>query len=229
MKTLSYSFLLQRLATLLAVIALTLVLLAGITGLLLAFYYEPSAGGAYESLKSITESISGGALIRSLHNIAGNLIIGVALLQIVVMFLGRQLNRVWFFAWLSGGFLALSAIGLGWTAMILDWDQIGYWRLKIELGTIGSLPVVGDKIRTILLGGDSIGSATVEHMYTLHSYLLSAVAVVLAVVHLVALVYQEHRRINEQFISASDQLEAIAETQATEPVSVGARSIQPRK
>ncbi|NJO77143.1 MAG: cytochrome bc complex cytochrome b subunit [Cyanobacteria bacterium RM1_2_2] len=225
MKTLSYSFILRRLATLLAVIALTLVLLAGITGVLLAFYYEPSAGGAYDSLKFITESVPGGVLIRSLHDIAGNLIIGVALLQIAVMFLGRQANRDWFLAWLSGGFLALFAIGLGWTAIILDWDQIGYWRLKIEIGTISSLPIVGEYIRTILLGGDSIGSTTVAHMYAIHSYLLSAIAVVLAIVHFVALVNQERRQIG---LSAAS--EALPESGSTvtsttpekpEPVSVG--------
>jgi cytochrome b6 len=220
MKTLSYSFVLRRLATLLAVIAFTLVSIAGMTGILLAFYYEPSAGGAYESLKLITASVPGGTLIRSLHNIAGNMIIGVALLQIVVMFLGRQPHRTWFLAWLSGGFLALTAIGLGWTAMILDWDQIGYWRLKIEIGTIGSLPVIGDPIRSILLGGDSIGSATVTHMYTIHSYLLSAVAVILAVVHLAALVNQERRQLRQQFADATLPDEA-APTETPEPIAVG--------
>lgn len=222
MRTLSYSLVLQRLATLLAVVALTLVLLAGITGILLAFYYEPSAGGAFDSLKLITESVPGGNLIRSLHNLAGNIVIGVALLQIVVMFLGRQSSFSWFSAWLSGGFLALSTIGLGWTAMILDWDQIGYWRLKIEIGTIGSLPVIGDPIRSVLLGGDSISSATVAHMYTIHSYLLSAVAVVLAVVHLAALVFQERRQIQQQ-VALEESLQFEATAEMPESVAAGAK------
>jgi cytochrome b6 len=193
MKTFSYSLAVQRLATLLAVIALSLVLLAAVTGILLAFYYEPSAGGAYESLRMITEDIAGGSLIRSLHDIAGNGLVAVALLQIIVLFLGRQFNWGWFTAWLSAGFLALFAIGLGWTAILLDWDQIGYWRLKVELGIIGSLPVIGEPLRVILQGGDSIGSTTVEHLYTLHSYVLSMVAVTLSLLHLGALVYQEYR------------------------------------
>ena len=60
------------------------------------------------------------------------------------MFLGRQFRRSWFTAWISGIFLTLSTIGLGWTAMILSWNQLGYWRLKIELGTIAAIPLIGD-------------------------------------------------------------------------------------
>lgn len=202
MKSFRYSLVTQRLATLLAVVALSLVLLAAVTGILLAFYYDPSAIGAYDSLRMITETIPGGSLIRSLHNIAGNGIIAVALLQIVVLFLGRQFNFSWFATWLSGGFLALFAIGLGWTAIILDWDQIGYWRLKVELGIIGGLPIIGEPLRTVLQGGDSISSTTVEHMYTLHSYVLSIVAVTLSLVHLGALVYQEYRARHQSVIQS---------------------------
>ncbi|MBF2000128.1 MAG: cytochrome bc complex cytochrome b subunit [Synechococcales cyanobacterium C42_A2020_086] len=186
-----YQRTLQRLSTLLAVIALTLVLLAGLTGILLAFYYEPTAGGAFDSLRMISEFVSGGTLIRSLHDLAGNGIIGVALLQIIVLFLSRQFRPSWLTAWISGIALTLTAIGLGWTAIILDWDQIGYWRLKVELGIISAVPVIGERLRDILVGGDAIGTTTVAHMYTLHSYVLAAVSVALAVLHLGALVYQE--------------------------------------
>jgi cytochrome b6 len=207
--------LLQRLATLLAVVALTLVLLAGLTGVLLAFYYEPTASAANTSLRWIDEAVPGGNLVHSLHEMAGNGIILVALLQIFVMFFGRVLRPAWFVAWLSGGFLALVAIGLGWTAMILDWDQIGYWRLKVETGILGDLPVIGPLIHAVFLGGDGITSTTVAHMYAIHSYLLSAGAVVLSLVHLGALVYQERQTVvaaadlarqNESTISDSEPL-----------------------
>ncbi|MCU0527140.1 MAG: cytochrome b N-terminal domain-containing protein [Elainella sp. Prado103] len=213
-KRITASWVLQRLATLLSVVALTLVLLAAVTGVLLAFYYEPSAGEAFNSLRWITEFVPGGNLIRSLHDIAGNGIIGIAILQIFVMFLGRRQQVSWFAAWISGWLLVIAAIGLGWTAVILDWDQVGYWRFKIEVGTFGSLPLVGGLIRTLLLGGDSISSVTVAHLYTFHSYLLSIGAVVLAIVHLGTLLYQErfsHREtLTAAGLEAASQIEPIA-------------------
>jgi cytochrome b6 len=75
--------------------------------------------------------------------------------------------------------------------MILDWDQLGYWRFRIELQTIEAIPLIGPELRDIITGGGAINSETVEHLYTLHSYVVSTGAVVLAVIHLWSLVQQE--------------------------------------
>ena len=191
MKTISSEFILRRLATALSVAIITLTVMAAISGVLLSFYYEPIAGGAYESLKDITTQVSNGWLIQKIHDLAGNWLIGIALIQIVVMFLGRQFRSSWLTAWISGILLTLSAIGLGWTAMILDWDQLGYWRLSIELGTIEAIPFIGTQLRDIITGGGAITSVTVEHLYTIHSYIISVGALILAVIHLWGLLRQE--------------------------------------
>jgi cytochrome b6 len=118
----------------------------------------------------------------------------VALIQIVVMFLGRQFRRSWLTGWISGILLTLSTIGLGWTAMILSWDQLGYWRLKVELGIIESVPIIGTFVSNLLTGGSGINTNTIVHFYTLHSYVLSTAAIALAVIHLVALVIHEQEQ-----------------------------------
>ncbi|MBW4488174.1 MAG: cytochrome b N-terminal domain-containing protein [Trichocoleus desertorum ATA4-8-CV12] len=191
MKNVQYALVWQRLATVLAVAVLTLSLIAAVTGILLAFYYEPTAGGAYNSLRVITTQVSNGWLIQNLHSIAGNGIIALSLVQIVVMFLGERLRPAWLTAWISGILLTLTAIALGWTAMILGWNQLGYWRFKIELETIQAIPLIGPSLRDVLTGGGAVNTITVEHLYTLHSYLLAIGAVLLAVIHLASLLLQE--------------------------------------
>jgi cytochrome b6 len=183
---------LQRTATLMAVSIVSLCLLAAITGFLLAFYYEPTAGGAHDSLEMISSQIPAGTLILSLHNRAGNLVILLALIQLVVMFLGRQFKGSWLTGWFSGIFLALAVIGLSWTAIPLDWDQTGFWRFKVELSIIESIPLAGGTIRQILTGGGGINSTTLQHMYSLHSYVAAIAALLLAVVHLTSLILQEN-------------------------------------
>lgn len=200
MKGISYEFMLRRLATILSVTVLTLAATAAITGILLSIYYQPIAGGAYNSIKLIAQDIPSGWLIYGVHNVAGNGLIGTSLIQLVVMFLGERFRRSWLTAWFSGIFLILTAIGLGWTAMILDWSQLGYWRFKIELGTIEAIPLIGKQVRDILTGG-AVNSLTVERLYTLHSYVLSALALFLAVVHLVGLLMQEKEE-KERLLSA---------------------------
>jgi cytochrome b6 len=179
-----YRSLLPKLATILAIAMLTLCLVAAITGVSIAFYYTPDTNAANSSIEYINDRVANGWLIISLHNIAGNGLIAVSLVQIIVMFLGRRLLGGWIVGWVSGIFLTLTAIGLGWTAMNLDWSQLGYWRFKIELSIIESIPALGQALRQFLLGGDGIGTITLEHLFTIHSYLLSAVALVLSLVHL---------------------------------------------
>jgi cytochrome b6 len=191
MKNVQYSFVLRRLATILPVIILSLSLTAAITGILLSFYYEPTAGGAYNSLKVIKSEINNGWLIQRIHEIAGNGLIAASLVEIVVMFLGEKFRPSWLTAWLSGILLTLTAIALGWTAMLLDWTQVGYWRFTIELGTVEAIPIIGSQLREILTGGGAINTVTVAHFYTLHSYILSIGALILAIIHLGALLLQE--------------------------------------
>lgn len=214
MKNISYEFVLRRLATVLSVALITLTVMAAITGVLVSFYYEPAAGGAYESLKNITTRVSNGSLIRTVHDLAGNLLIAIALIQIVVMFLGRQFRSSWLTAWISGILFTLSAIGLGWTAMILDWDQLGFWRLSIELGTIESIPFIGSQLRDIVTGGAGIATVTVEHLYTIHSYIISVAALILAVIHLWGLLRQEKEMYMEAVTTPTAELQETTQTEA---------------
>ncbi|MBW4418914.1 MAG: cytochrome b N-terminal domain-containing protein [Myxacorys californica WJT36-NPBG1] len=201
------AFFLRRLSTILAVTILTLTLIGVTSGILLAFYYQPSAGGAYSSLKDIDQTIPYGWLVHTMHNISGNLLIVLALVQIVVMFLGERFRRSWLVAWISGIFLTLSAIGLSWTAMILSWDQLGFWRFRIELGTIEALPLIGPQLRDALTGG-AVSTITVEHLYTLHSYLISVGATGLAIVHLIGLLFQEKEVQEEKLAIAAAQAQS---------------------
>ncbi|HEY9633592.1 MAG TPA: cytochrome b N-terminal domain-containing protein [Coleofasciculaceae cyanobacterium] len=197
MKNVQYSFVLRRLATILAVVILSLSLTAAITGILLSFYYEPTAGGAYNSLALIKSEIPNGWLIQRIHEIAGNGLIVVSLIEIVVMFLGEKFRPSWLTAWISGILLTLTAIALGWTAMLLDWTQLGYWRFSIELGSVEAIPLIGSLLREIITGGGAINTVTVVHLYTLHSYVLSIGALILAVIHLGGLLLQEKEQKQE--------------------------------
>ncbi|MEH2281611.1 MAG: cytochrome b N-terminal domain-containing protein [Nostoc sp.] len=199
MQSTQFDQILRRIATILSVVILTLCLIYISTGILLSFYYEPTAGGAYNSLKMINTQLPYGWLFLRAHDIAGNAVIAIALIQIVVMFLGRQFRKSWLAAWISVILLTLSAIGLNWTAMILDWTQEGYWRFSIELGTIQAIPLIGGQLRDILTGGGAINTVTVEHLYTIHSYLISVATLILAIVHLSALLWQESQMYQPEY------------------------------
>ena len=187
----SFSYIFQRTATLLAVVELTLAGISAFTGILIAFYYQPAAMGAHESLTMIEQAVSHGSLILSLHNVAGNGLIAFALMQLVVMFLGRAALPAWIASWISGILLTLTAIGLSWSAIVLNWEQTGFWRFKVELSIVASVPWIGPMLRDVLAGGGGINSLTLQHMYTIHSYVLAIAAILLSLIHLTALILQE--------------------------------------
>lgn len=200
MESTEFNRVLRRIATVLSVVIITLSLVAASTGILLSIYYEPAAGRAYQSLKLITEQVQYGWLFRKAHNIAGNGVIAIALVQIVVLFLGRQFRKSWLSAWISGIFFTLIAIGLSWTAMILSWDQEGFWRFSIELGTIEAIPLIGSQLREILTGG-AISTLTIQRLYTIHSYILSIAAIIISGAHLFSVLWQE-KQMKAQFANS---------------------------
>jgi cytochrome b6 len=193
-----FDMVMRRTATILSVVILTFSLIAASTGILLSIYYEPASGRAYQSLKMITEQIQYGWLFRKAHHIAGNGIIVAALIQIVVMFLGRKFTKSWYTAWVSGIFLTLAVIGLSWTSMILGWDQVGFWRFNIELGTIEAIPFIGQQLREILTGGSGVSTLTIQRLYTIHSYIVSTAAIILSVVHLISVLWVEKQLVAPQ-------------------------------
>lgn len=201
MESTEFNRVMRRIATVLSVVIITLSLVAASTGILLSIYYEPAAGRAYQSLKLITEQVQYGWLFRKAHNIAGNGVIAIALVQIVVLFLGRQFRKSWLSAWISAIFFTLIAIGLSWTAMILSWDQEGFWRFSIELGTIEAIPLIGSQLREILTGG-AISTLTIQRLYTIHSYILSIAAIIISGVHLFSVLWQE-KQMKAQFANSA--------------------------
>ncbi|BAZ65398.1 MAG: cytochrome b N-terminal domain-containing protein [Pelatocladus maniniholoensis HA4357-MV3] len=206
MESTEFNRVMQRIATVLSVVIITLSLVAASTGILLSFYYEPAAGRAYQSLKLITDQVQYGWLFRKAHNIAGNGVIAIALVQIVVLFLGRQFRKSWFSAWVSAILFTLTVIGLSWTAMILSWDQEGFWRFSIELGTVEAIPLIGSQLREILTGGGAISTLTIQRLYTIHSYILSIAAIIISVVHLLSVLWQEKQMKAQLANSKGDNL-----------------------
>jgi len=120
--------------------------------------------GAYQALKWIDTEVPNGLLIHSIHNNAGTWLIGIGLIQMVVMFLGRQFRTSWLTAWISGILLTLTGMGLSWTAIIIDWSQVGYWRFRIELSTIEAIPFIGSTLEIYSLAAAPLTlSVTLYH------------------------------------------------------------------
>ncbi len=156
-----------------------------ITGVVLMFLYVPSIERAYPSIKDIEFVVSYGWFIRSAHRIAAHLMVAIVFLHMVRVFIsgaykngvGAGQNRP--VNWIIGVALFLFTLLLSFTGYLLPWDQLAYWAITVGTNIASSAPLMGDKIRFVLLGGHQIEQGTLIRFYVLHCFVLPTAVLLL--------------------------------------------------
>jgi len=155
-----------------------------VTGILLLFYYRPSAEEAYESVQFLMAEVQFGWLIRSIHSWAANLMVFVVFVHLFSVLLLRAYRPPREVTWMSGVALLGLALAFGFTGYLLPWNELAYFATKVGTEIPGVLPVVGDFTRRLLRGGDEVTGATLTRFYGIHVAVLPAVTVALLGLHL---------------------------------------------
>ncbi len=162
----------------LGTISFVLFLILSLTGVVLMFLYVPSVERAYSSVKDIEYVVSFGWLLRGMHRIAAHLMVAVVFLHMVRVFLtgaykngsavgaNRPLN------WIIGLVLLLATLLLSFTGYLLPWDQLAYWAITVGTNIASAAPIVGEWIRYLLLGGNTIDQGALIRFYVLHVFFL---------------------------------------------------------
>lgn len=162
----------------LGTISTALFLLLLLSGIPLLFLYVPSVERAYATVKEIEHVATFGSWIRSVHRLSAHLMVAVVFLHLVRVFLTgaykngglRGQRREW--NWLLGVGLLLLTLLLSFTGYLLPWDQLAYWAVTVGTNIASSIPVIGGKVRHMLLGGLAISQPTLIRFYVLHVMVL---------------------------------------------------------
>ena len=155
-----------------------------VTGILLAFYYQPSPSTAYESVRYITDEATYGWYIRGVHKWAATLMIAAVILhQMRVFFTGayrrpRELN------WLIGMGLLLCTLLTGFTGYSLVYEQLSYWGATVGANIADSVPLVGPIAKKMLLAGEAYNERTLPRFFILHAAVLPVTMIVLLGLHI---------------------------------------------
>jgi len=155
-----------------------------ITGILLMLYYHPSIPQAHADIKDLQFVVSSGALLRNLHRWSAHAMVFLVFAHMAkVFFRGayrppRELN------WSVGlGLLQLTVL-LSYTGYLLPWDQIAYWGTTVGSNILGSVPLIGDKLRMILLGGNRVNANFLLRFYALHTMVLPLGLILVIAIHI---------------------------------------------
>lgn len=87
------------------------------------------------------------------------------------------------FNWVVGVVLLLVTLLLSYTGYLLPWDQLAYWAITVGTNISSAVPLIGDKIRFLLLGGHQVNANALLRFYVLHCVILPLTAIVFLAVH----------------------------------------------
>jgi ubiquinol-cytochrome c reductase cytochrome b subunit len=155
-----------------------------VTGVLLSVYYVPSVDHAHTTVAYIQKVVPLGWLVRGLHYYGASAVIVILLLHLAQVFIWGAYKQRREAVWLVGVILLNILLGFGFTGYLLPWDQKAYYGTQVAAGIAGSIPLLGETIATIVLGGTGLGQATLSRFFTAHVFLLPAAIVALTVAHL---------------------------------------------
>ena len=164
---------------------LFLFLLQVSTGILLMFYYRPSADEAYESVQFLMAEVKFGWLIRSIHAWGANLMIFMMFVHLFSVLLLKAFRSPRELTWGSGVGLFAVVLGLGFTGYLLPWNELAFFATRVGTEIPGVLPLIGGFLREFLRGGTDVTGATLTRFYALHVSVLPGLCFLLIILHVV--------------------------------------------
>ncbi len=164
-------------------IAYFLLMVLVVTGVLLAFYYRPSAQEAYPSLQHIVSSIPFGWLVRDVHAWAASLVVIVVLVHMLRSYVEATYKAPRETNWLAGFLLLAVLFGFGISGYLLPWDQWSYWTVAEAMDAVGRVPVLGRLVVELVRGDDAVSGATLSRLFAFHVILLPWLLLGLVVLH----------------------------------------------
>jgi ubiquinol-cytochrome c reductase cytochrome b subunit len=157
-----------------------------VTGVVLAMHYTPNADLAFNSVERIMRDVNYGWLLRYIHMNGASMFF---LIVYIHLFRGLYYGSYKYpreLLWILGVVILLLMMATAFMGYVLPWGQMSYWAATVITNLFSAVPVVGEKIVTLLWGGFTVGNPTLNRFFSLH-YLLPFVIVAVVGAHLLAL------------------------------------------
>lgn len=161
-----------------------LFLLQAATGIFLTMYYVPSADHAHASVAYIQKVVPMGRIIRGLHSYGASAMIIILIAHLAQTYLFGAYKQRRELLWIVGVVMMLVVLGFAFTGYLLPWDQEAYFGTKVGTSVAGEVPVVGEVMQRILLGGHDLTTLTLSRFFVTHILLLPLALLLLVVLHL---------------------------------------------
>lgn len=157
-----------------------------ITGIFLAMHYTPHVDHAFESVENIMRNVNYGWLMRYAHAVGASTFFAVVYLHMARGLYYGSYKAPREVLWWIGIVIFFAMMGTAFMGYVLPWGQMSFWGATVITNLFSAIPVVGDKIVSLLWGGFSVDNPTLNRFFALH-YLIPFIILGLVVVHVWAL------------------------------------------
>jgi len=154
-----------------------------VTGIPLMLYYHPSVPQAYADMKDLEFVVSAGVFLRNLHRWSAHAMVLLVFAHMFKVFYRGAYRPPREFNWVVGVVLLILTLLLSYTGYLLPWDQLAFWAITVGSNIMSSVPVMGAKMRFLMLGGNTVNANALLRFYVLHCVILPLFAVLLIAIH----------------------------------------------
>ena len=154
-----------------------------VTGILLMLYYHPSVPQAYADVKDLKFVVSSGMFLRNLHRWSAHTMVFLVFAHMFRVFYRGAYRPPREFNWVVGVVLLLITLLLSYTGYLLPWDQLAFWAITVGSNISSAVPVFGDEVRFLMLGGHQVNANALLRFYVLHCVILPLMAILFIAVH----------------------------------------------
>jgi ubiquinol-cytochrome c reductase cytochrome b subunit len=189
-----------------AEVALYSFIVVVLTGIFLAFFYDPSStvvtyrgpygplsgtemSRALDSTLHMSFEVRGGLLLRQAHHWASLLLLAALAMHLVSMFFTGAFRRPRQLNWLVAFAVFALCLIAGWTGYALPDDMLSGTGLRIVHGVILGIPIVGTWLAFLVFGGQ-FPSEIIANFYPVHAIVAPLVVVGLIGVYVALLISQ---------------------------------------
>ncbi len=155
-----------------------------LTGIALAFLYQPSVDAAYDSMQYIENKALMGSFIRGLHNFGANGMVVLMGIHMIRVYLTAAYKYPREMSWISGVFLLVLTITMAMTGQLLRWDSSSIWVSVLVAETTGRIPLIGDEIAYFFIGSTTLNGLTLSRFFAMHTFLFPALLFAIIGFHL---------------------------------------------
>jgi len=135
-------------------------LLQGITGIVMWAHYSPSSQTAWESVFFFQYKIPMGWLIRGIHHYSAQLLVGILMFYVILAIFRRSYRKPREFVFWGSLVLLLIALCSCLTGDLMSWSLSGYSATLVRVRFLQMIPVIGDSLFKLVLGGPGPGFGT---------------------------------------------------------------------